>query len=94
MQKVPTTLPDRMENVPDTNSVVTTKYNLYKRELMSNRLQSDRPQREASKSVTYVEQIDESSQDSQIIGTIYPMDNQPIPDAKLEKIVGMSEPSA
>ena len=42
----------------------------------------------------YAEPTDESSQDSQIIGTIYPMDNCPIPDAKLEKIVGMSEPSA
>ena len=47
-----------------------------------------------SKSVTYTEPADESSQDSQIIGMIYPMDNRPIPDAKLEKIVGLSEPSA
>ena len=94
MQKVPATLPDRMENVSDNNVIATSKYNLRKRELVSNRLQSDRPQRESSKSVTYAEQTDENSQNSQIIGTIYPMDNPQIPDAKLEKIVGMSEPSA
>ena len=94
MQKVPATLLDRTENVSDTNVIATSKYNLQKRELVSNRLQSDWPQRESSKSVTYAEQTDESSQDSQIIGTIYPMDNRPILDAKLEKIVGMSEPSS
>ena len=93
MHKVPAILPDRTENVTDTKAVMDAKYNLCKRELSVNRPHSDRPQREASKSVTYAEPTDESSQDSQIIGTIYPMDNRPIPDAKLEKIVGMSEPS-
>ena len=94
MQKVPATLPDRTEGVPDTNVIATTNYNLCKRELVSSRPQSDQPQREVSKSVTYAEPTDESSQDSQIIGTIYPMDNRLIPDAKLEKCVGMNEPSA
>ena len=94
MQKVPATLLDRTENVSDTKAVTDTKYNLHKRELVGNRPHSDRPQRDASKSVTYAKQTDESSQDLQIIFTIYPMDNWPIPDAKLEKIVGMSEPSA
>ena len=43
---------------------------------------------------TYVDPTDESSQDSQVIGTIYSLDKRPIPDEKLEKIVGLSEPSA
>ena len=66
----------------------------YKRERTASRPNRDQPQREASKSVTYAEPTDESSQDSKIIGTIYPMDNWPIPDAKLEKNIGMSEPYA
>ena len=37
---------------------------------------------------------DESSQDSHVIGTIYSLDKRPMPDEKLEKIVGLSEPSA
>ena len=94
MQKIPVTLPDRTENVPSTKDVTDQKYNLRKREWTASRSHSDRPQREASKSVTYAEPTDESSQDSQIFGTIYPMDNRPIPDAKLEKIVGMNKPSA
>ena len=56
--------------------------------------QCQRPHPDATKSVTYTEPTDESSQDSEIIGTIYPVDNRPISDAKLEKIVGLSEPSA
>ena len=62
--------------------------------MVNKRPQCERPHREATKSITYTEPTDESSQDSQIIGTIYPVDNRPIPDAKLEKIVGLSEPSA
>ena len=71
MQKIPVTLPDRTENVPSTKDVTDQKYNLCKREWTASRSHSDRPQREASKSVTYAEPTDESSQDSQIIGTIY-----------------------
>ena len=73
-----------------------SKYNLCLREPVAGnkRPHSERPHQEATKSVTYTEPTDESSQDSQIIGTIYPVDNGPIPDAKLEKIVGLSEPSA
>ena len=75
VQKVPETLLDRTEIVPNTDDTTDTKYNLRKRAVMINRPLSDQPQRQASKSVTYTEQTDESSQDSQVIGTIYPMDN-------------------
>ena len=67
---------------------------MHNRTPSNNRPQNDHPQREVTKPVTYTKQTDESSQDSQMIGTIYPVDNRPIPDAKLEKIVGMSEPLA
>ena len=94
VQKAPVALPDATNNTPDTIDSTAVKYNLCTRDPVISRPQSDRPQWEASKSVTYAEPTDESSQDSQIIGTIYPMDNWPILGAKLEKIVGMSEPSA
>ena len=55
---------------------------------------SSRPQRTMSKLPVYTDPTDDSSQDSQVIGTIYSTDNRPIPDEKLEKIVGLSEPSA
>ena len=96
MQKAPVTLPDATENSVPTDNGKISKYNLRLREpdVVNSRPHSERPHREATKSVTYTEPTDESSQDSQIIGTIYPVDNRPIPDAKLEKIVGLSEPSA
>ena len=50
-----------------------------------NSYQSARPQRATSKPPTYADPTDESSQDSQIIGTIYSLDKRPIPDEKLEK---------
>ena len=55
---------------------------------------SARPQCAISKPPTYADPTNESSQDSQIIGTIYSLDKRLIPDEKLEKIVGLSEPSA
>ena len=96
MQKAPVTLSDATENSVPTDNGKISKYNLRIRDPdpVNSRPHSERPHQEATKSVTYTEPTDESSQDSQIIGTIYPMDNRPIPDAKLEKIVGLSEPSA
>ena len=96
MQKAPVTLPDATENSVSTNNGKISKYNLRLREpvTVNKRPQCERPHREATKSVIYTEPTDESSQDSQIIGTIYPVDKRPIPDAKLEKIGGLSEPSA
>ena len=90
MQKAPVTLPDateKIENSVSTNNGKISKYNLRLREpvAVNKRPQCELPHREATKSVTYTEPTDESSQDSQIIGTIYPVDNRPIPDAKLEK---------
>ena len=96
IQKAPVTLPDATENSVSLNNEKIPKYNLRLREPVAanKRPHCQQPHRDASKSVTYTEPTDESSQDSEIIGTIYPMDNRPIPDAKLEKIVGLSEPSA
>ena len=55
---------------------------------------SNRPQRTVGKPTTYAEPTDESSQDSQIIGTVYTLDSRPPPDSTTEKIIGLSEPSA
>ena len=95
-QKASVTLPDATENSESTNNGKKSKYDLRLREPVAANKSShcQRPHRDATKYVTYTEPTDESSQDSEIIGTIYPMDNKPIPDAKLEKIVGLSEPSA
>ena len=83
-------LPDETESVSTRNA--NGKYNL--REKKVNLNQGARPTRATSKPPTYTEPTDESSQDSQIIGTIYSLDRRPIPDEKLEKIVGLSEPPA
>ena len=82
-------LPDETESVSTRNA--NGKYNLREKKVNSN--QGARPKCATSKPPTYAEQTDESSQDSQIIGTIYSLDRRPIPDEKLEKIVGLSEPS-
>ena len=68
-------------------------YNLREKKIENKHL-SFRPQRMTTKPPTYADPTDESSQDSQVIGTIYSLDKRPIPDEKLEKIVGLSEPSA
>ena len=95
-QKASLTLPDATENSESKNNGKKSKYDLRLKEPVAANKSShcQRPHRDATKYVTYTEPTDESSQDSEIIGTIYPMDNKPIPDAKLEKIVGLSEPSA
>ena len=95
-QKASLTLPDATENSESKNNGKKSKYDLRLKEpVAANKsLHCQRPHRDATKYVTYTEPTDESSQDSDIIGTIYPMDNKPIPDAKLEKIIGLSEPSA
>ena len=54
----------------------------------------NRPQRTVGKPMTYAEPTDDSSQDSQIIGTVYTLDSRPPPDSTTEKIIGLSEPSA
>ena len=68
-------------------------YNLREKRV-ENKHQISRPKRTTTKPPTYADPTDESSQDSQVIGTIYSLDKRPIPDEKLEKIVGLSEPSA
>ena len=96
MQKATLILPDATENLIFTKIGKSSKCNLCLREpaVVIKGSQCERPHRESTKSVNYTEPTDESSQDSQIIGTIYPVDNRPIPNAQLEKIVGLSEPSA
>ena len=68
-------------------------YNLREKRVENKHL-SSRPQCMMTKPPTYADPTDESSQDSQVIGTIYSLNKRPIPDEKLEKIVGLSEPSA
>ena len=53
----------------------------------------NRPERTVGKPMTYAEPTDDSSQDSQIIGTVYTLDSRPPPDSKIEKIIRLSEPS-
>ena len=74
-------------------SIGNRNYYLRDRNIEQNH-SSSRPQRTVSKLPVYTDPTDDSSQDSQVIGTIYSTDNRPIPDEKLEKIVGLSEPSA
>ena len=83
--------------LPDeTNSCTRSgneSYNL-RRIRVENKHESSRPQCTTTKPPTYTDPTDESSQDSQVIGTIYSLDKRPIPDKKLEKILGLSELSA
>ena len=72
---------------------VNGNYNLREKKV-ENKHQSSRPQCMTTKPPTYADPTDESSQDSQVIGTLYSLYKRPIPDEKLEKIVGLSEPSA
>ena len=85
------------QKLPDAtnNNLSTVKQNYYLRDRNTEQTHaSSRPQRSVSKLPVYTDPTDDSSQDSQVIGTIYSADNRPIPDEKLEKIVGLSEPSA
>ena len=83
-------LPDETNN--GTRSV-NGNYNL-RGIRVENKHESSRPQHTTTKPPTYADPTDESSQDSQVIGTIYSLDKRPIPDEKLEKIVGLSKLSA
>ena len=69
-------------------------YNLrgHERKVQRNPVRN-RPQHTVSKPMTYAEPIDDSSQDSQIIGTVYTLDSRPPPNSTTEKIIGLSEPS-
>ena len=97
---VPSILPDATPGTSsDTNKTDTglgpNHYNLRKHEkkVQPNPV-SNWPQHTVVKPGTYAEPTDESSQDSQVIGTVYTMDSRPAPDSTVEKIVGLSEPSA
>ena len=69
-------------------------YNLrdHERKVQRNPVRN-RPQCTVSKPMTYAEPMDDSSQDSQIIGTVYTLDSRPPPTSTTEKIIGLSEPS-
>ena len=95
VKKAPMILPDATMTTKNPELMNTPKYNLRIKSCTPiKNSSSDRPQRESSKSITYTEPADESSQDSQVIGTVYFVDLRPLPNAKLKKIVGLSEPSA
>ena len=84
----------KLQDATDTDlSIVNQNYYLRDRNIKQNHA-SSRPQRTVCKLPTYTDPTDDSSQDSQVIGKIYLNDIRPIPDEKLEKIVGLSEPSA
>ena len=84
--------PGTSNTVPES---INSGYNLrdHERKVQPNPV-SNRPQRTVGKPTTYAEPTDESSQDSQIIGTVYTLDSRPPPDSSIEKIIGLSEPSA
>ena len=85
------------QKLPDATSndlpIMSRNYYLRDRTLEQIHTRS-RPQRTMNKIPVYTDPTDDSSQDSQVIGTINLTDNRPIPDEKLEKIIGLSEPSA
>ena len=90
------TLPD---TTPGTsNTYPESKLNCYNLRDQERKVQltpvRNRPQRTVGKPMTYAEPTDDSSQDSQIIGTVYTLDSRPPPDSTIEKIIGLSEPSS
>ena len=90
------TLPDATPGTSNTDPESKLNcYNLrdHKRKVQPNPVRN-RPQRTVGKPMTYAEPTDDSSQDSQIIGTVYTLDSRPPPDPTTEKIIGLSEPSA
>ena len=96
---VPVVLPDGTAGT--SKNELDLKHNNYNLRKFENKVQEtplvNRPQRSVNKPGTYAEPTDESSQDSQIIGTVYTLkslDSRPAPDESVEKIVGLSEPSA
>ena len=62
-------------------------YNLrdHERKVQRNPVRN-RPQRTVSKPMTYAESIDDSSQDSQIIGTVYTLDSRPPQTPRQKKL--------
>ena len=90
------TLPDATPGTSNTDlEPKLNRYNLrdHERKVQSNPVRN-RPQRTVGKPMTYAEPTDDSSQDSQIIGTVYTLDSRPPPDSTIEKIIGLSEPSS
>ena len=97
--KIPVVIPDATPGTSKSDTdLESNHYNLRKHEgkvqlnPVSNRLQHS-----VIKPGTYAEPTDESSKDSQIIGPLYTLDtldSRPAPDSTVEKIVGLSEPSA
>ena len=84
----------KLQDATDTDlSIVNQNYYLRDHNIEQNHA-SSRPQRTVCKLPVYTDPTDDSSQDSQVIGKIYLNDIRPIPDEKLGKIVGLSEPSA
>ena len=84
----------KLQDATDTDlDIVNQNYYLRDQNIKQNRV-SSRPQRTVCKLPVYTDPTDDSSQDSQVIGKIYFNDIRPLPDEKLEKIVGLSEPSA
>ena len=92
---IPDATPGTSKNKPD---LEPNNYYLRKHESkVPVKPMSSRPQRSVTQPGTYAEPTDESSQDSQIIGTVYTLntlDTRPSPDETIEKIVGLSKPSA
>ena len=89
------TLPDATSGIRNTYpKSKINHYNLrdHKRKVQPTPVRK-RPERTVGKPLTYAEPTDDSSQDSQIIGTVYALDSRPPPDSKVEKIIGLSEPS-
>ena len=75
----------KLQDATDTDlSIVNQNYYLRDRNIEQNHA-SSRPQRTVCKLPVYTYPTDDSSQDSQVIGTIYPNDIRLIPDEKLEK---------
>ena len=96
---VPVVLPDATAGT--SKNELDLKHNNYNLRKFENKAQEtllvNRPQQSVNKPRTYAESMDESSQDSQIISTVYTLktlDSRPAPDESVEKIVGFSEPSA
>ena len=89
------TLPDTTPGTSNTDlDSKLNRYNLrdHERKVQPNPVRN-RPQRTVGKPMTYAEP-DDSSQDSQIVGTVYTLDSRPPPDSTIEKIIGLSEPSS
>ena len=90
MQKASRTLQDATKNSVPTDNGKISKYNLRIRD--QTRLTVDHTVNVHTERLLSL--LPTLNLQMKAVRTIYPMDNRPIPDAKLEKIVGLSEPSA